>query len=186
MVWILMVYHKDHMSRCECIIMRLETARLMIRDFVEEDAIDYHRTLGDPEVMGRIPGGPSPSVKFTLEKIRKYNAYMEKEGMTLWALEHKENGEIIGNCGLFHVEMKLEDVEVSYDIRPKYWNQGYATEAATAVLEYGLTSLGLDRIIAITFPDHKASMRVMEKAGMVYVGTGVYYEMEMVVYEKVR
>jgi RimJ/RimL family protein N-acetyltransferase len=55
------------------------------------------------------------------------------------------------------------------------WNKGYATEAAIACLEYGLNNLHLDEIIAVCHPENIGSWRVMEKAGMAYLGTASYY-----------
>ena len=162
----------------------LETERLIIREFTEDDADAFHATAGDPEVMGRIPCGPSPTVKETGRKIAKIIKCYEEWGCCMWALILRETGEMVGDCGLMPVEGKGPEIELTYDIARKHWGKGYATEASIACLHYGLEEMELDRIIAITFPDHFASMRIMEKAGMKRVGLKTYYSQEMVEYEK--
>ena len=74
------------------------------------------------------------------------------------------------------------EVEVAYHFAKEWWGRGLATEAATACLDYGFRELGLREIIAICFPEHVASRRVMEKAGMRYVGPARYYELDLVKY----
>lgn len=162
----------------------LETNRLFIREFTEDDAKAFHATLGDPKVMGRIPGGPSSSVKETRKKIKKIIKYYQKWGCCMWALILKESGEMIGDCGLMPVEGKGPEIELTYDIALVHWGKGYATESSIECLRYGLEEMKLKRIIAITFPDHIASMRVMEKAGMSRIQNKCYYNQEMAVYEK--
>jgi len=160
----------------------LETERLIIRPFTLEDAGAFHFILGDPEVMKDIPSGTSASVDETRERLRKIIKGYETWGFCLWALVNRRTGEMVGNCGLIPVEGKGPEVEVSYDIARKHWGKGYATEAARACLRYGLEELGLEEIIAMTFPHHRASQRVMEKAGMVYRENKRFYGQEMVVY----
>ena len=162
----------------------LETNRLFIREFTENDAEAFHATLGDPKVMGRIPGGPSSSVEETRKKIQKIIKYYQKWGCCMWALILKESGEMIGDCGLMPVEGKGPEIELTYDIALVHWGKGYATESSIECLRYGLEEMNLKRIIAITFPDHIASMRVMEKAGMSRIQNKCYYNQEMAVYEK--
>ena len=74
--------------------------------------------------------------------------------------------------------MPLEDsgyVEIGYRFVPKAWGRGVATEAATRVLDYGFRTLEPDPIVAVIHPDNRASHRVLEKIGLVRVGTGFHY-----------
>ena len=160
----------------------LYTDRLLIRPFVMSDAEELHRIFGDPEVMGRIPGGPSKNLGETRKRLRRIIEDQEKNGHGLWAVLRKEDGRLIGNCGIIQVEGKGPEVELSYDFGREFWGKGYATEAARECLRFGFKELGLKRIIAITYPDHLASRRVMEKSGMTFQGAGRYYNDDMVVY----
>jgi ribosomal-protein-alanine N-acetyltransferase len=160
----------------------LETKRLYIRPFKPEDAEALHEIFGNPEVMGRLPKGSSPSLQVTRERLAKIIKHQNENGLSLWALIEKKSGKLIGDCGLIPVEGKGPEIELSYDISRAYWGKGYATEAAQECLKFGFEKLGLTRIIALTFPDHYASRRVMEKIGMIYEGMAHHYNQDLVQY----
>jgi RimJ/RimL family protein N-acetyltransferase len=83
----------------------------------------------------------------------------------------------------------LEDgpeVELGYKLGPEYRGRGYATEAGRAWLAYGFETLGLDRIVAVAWPENAASWRVMEKLGMTRVGPGHHYGHETLLYRITR
>lgn len=68
-----------------------------------------------------------------------------------------------------------------------YWGCGFVTEASRAVLQFGFETVGLDRIIAIAYPENSGSRRVMEKVGMTYQGSGThYFNIDMVHYAITR
>jgi RimJ/RimL family protein N-acetyltransferase len=163
----------------------IETARLVIRSFTLRDAPALHeRVFGDDEAMRFIPRGASPSVERTRASIERFIRHEREHGFGLWAVDLKETGELIGDTGLYLVQGVGPEVEVAYHYGKKWWGQGYATEAATACLRFGFTECGLGEIIAICFPEHLASRRVMEKAGMRYVGPARYYDLDLVKYVK--
>jgi len=165
----------------------METARLVIRSFTLQDAPALHeRVFGDDEAMRFIPRGASTSVERTRGSIERFIRHEREHGFGLWAVELKETGELIGDAGLFLVQGIGPEVEVAYHLGKAWWNQGYATEAATACLRFGFKECGLTEIIAICFPEQAASRRVMEKAGMTYVGPARYYELDLVKYVKRR
>ncbi|HUQ40863.1 MAG TPA: GNAT family N-acetyltransferase [Candidatus Limnocylindrales bacterium] len=164
-----------------------ETPRLVIRSFEPRDAAALHaRVFGDAETMKYIPRGASPSLDRTRASIDRFLRHEREHGFGLWAVELKETGELIGDCGLFLVQGVGPEVEVAYHFGRDWWGQGFATEAAAACLRYGFAQCDLTEIIAICFPDHAASRRVMEKAGMRYVGPARYYDLDLVKYEKRR
>jgi [ribosomal protein S5]-alanine N-acetyltransferase len=86
-----------------------------------------------------------------------------------------------GHCGL-HYLGNTPEVELTYAINPFYWGQGFATEAAKAVLRWGFDTLGLKQIVAVTAPDNAASRRVMQKLGMQYEKNIQYGGAEAVYY----
>jgi RimJ/RimL family protein N-acetyltransferase len=90
-------------------------------------------------------------------------------GFGLYAVELKEDGIPIGICGLIKRDF-LDDVDIGFAFLPKYWRQGYAYEAASAVLAYGHGVLGLKRIVAITALDNHSSARLLEKLGLRFEG----------------
>lgn len=161
----------------------IETPRLVIRSFEIADAEQLHeRVLGDEETMRFIPRGASPSLERTRGAVERFIRHEREHGFGLWAVELRATGELIGDCGLVYVEGKGPEVEVAYHFAKEWWGRGLATEAARACLEYGFRELALREIIAICFPEHVASRRVMEKAGMRYVGPARYYELDLVKY----
>src|SRR6266540_742959 len=94
-----------------------------------------------------------------------------EHGFGLWAVELRATGALIGDCGLVYVEGRGPEIEVAYHFAKEWWGRGLA-----------LRVLALREIIAICMPEHVASRRVMEKAGMRYVGPARYYELDVVKY----
>jgi ribosomal-protein-alanine N-acetyltransferase len=101
------------------------------------------------------------------------------------AVVERASGRVIGACGLQLLEDGPE-VELGYRLGRASRGHGYATEAARVWLEYGFETLGLDRIVAVAWPENTASWRVMEKCGMRLVGPGHHYGHETVLYELTR
>lgn len=165
----------------------IETRRLTIRSFTTRDAPALHeRVFGDPEVMRFIPRGASVSLERTRGTIERFIAHEREQGFGLWAVDLNETDELIGDAGLSLVEGRGPEVEVAYHFGKAWWGHGYATEAATAAMDFGFRECGLSEIIAICYPEHAASRRVMEKAGMRYAGEAQYYGTDVVKYVKRR
>lgn len=161
----------------------LETERLVIRSFTGADASALHeRVFGDPDTMRYIPNGASPSVERTRAAVERFVRHEREHGFGLWAVTLNDTGELIGDCGLVLVEGKGPEIEIAYHIGKPFWGKGYATEAARACLAYGFKELRLEEIIAICYPEHMASRRVMEKAGMRYAGTARHYDTDLAKY----
>ncbi|TMC78713.1 MAG: GNAT family N-acetyltransferase [Chloroflexi bacterium] len=107
-------------------------------------------------------------------------------GLGLWALELRATAEFLGQVGLFPVEGKGPEVEVAYELAPRAWGRGYATEAARALVDYGFGEIGLLRIVALIVPDNARSRRVAEKCAMTLEGPGRFYGLDLVVYATSR
>jgi len=158
---------------------RLETARLVIRPLDERDAPAWIAMVSDPEVRRFLPAGPVPTME-TFERAIESRHAMEREiGYAMWAVDDRSAGTFIGQCGIRPAKSMDEhagpEIDLAYHFVRASWNKGYAAEAAIAVLAYGLRSVGLDRIMAVTLPENVGSWRVMEKAGMRYDGLADYY-----------
>ena len=155
--------------------MQLETARLRIRSFEPADAAAMLEVFGDPEVRKYLPPFPDPTIESMGKSVARRMAMERDHGHALWAVEVRQTGELIGDCGLMLVEGTGPEVEIAYHYKRSAWNHGYGTEAAIACLAKGFGPIGLERIIAICFPENVGSWRIMEKAGMRYEGTADYY-----------
>jgi RimJ/RimL family protein N-acetyltransferase len=147
---------------------RLETERLLLREFVAEDAAAFYRLNSNPLVV-RYTGDPGvKSVEEAREGLlaRPIADYL-KYGFGRWACVFKNNGEIIGFAGLKYLD-DLKEVDLGYRFLPEYWGIGLATEASRAVLADGFGRLGLTRIIGLVEPANVRSVRVLEKLGMTF------------------
>ncbi len=125
--------------------------------------------FGDPEVV-RYLSGSTLGRDEVARGVERQIAYQDEYGFSLWAVELRSTGEVIGDTGLMPFQHVGPEVEVGWRLARAHWGRGYATEAAKAAIGHGLADLGLGRIIAVAHPDNAASRRVMEKCGMVYEG----------------
>jgi RimJ/RimL family protein N-acetyltransferase len=166
----------------------LETERLVIRPYRDGDAAGLHDVFGSPEVMRWTPSPPSKDVAETAQRLARTMAFTERQppGLGLWALDLRASGEFLGQVGLFPVEGKGPDVEVAYELAPRAWGHGYATEAARALIDYGFAEMGLARIVALILADNTRSRRVAEKCAMTLEGPGRFYGLDLLVYARSR
>jgi [ribosomal protein S5]-alanine N-acetyltransferase len=144
----------------------LSTERLVLRHLRADDADFILELLNEPSFIRNIGDKGIRTVDGARDYIvegpvRSY----EKFGFGLFAVELKETREPIGMCGLIKRD-SLEDVDVGFAFLPKYWSKGYAYESASAVMDWGRATFGLDRIVAITDPENYGSIRVLEKLGL--------------------
>lgn len=151
----------------------IETERLIIRRFVPEDANDVYEACNDFEMVKTTLGLPWPYTKEMAESWIPKVAQREVDGTSYeFAICFKENPEkIIGCVALTDVNPRAKRAEMGYWVARKHWKNGIATEAAKAMLKFGFEEVGLHSVIARYFDINPASGRVMEKAGMTYVGT---------------
>jgi RimJ/RimL family protein N-acetyltransferase len=148
----------------------LETPRLLLRPFVLADAPAVQRLAGAPEVAEMTMTIPFPYPDGLAEQwIRTHPEHFAKGDAATWAITLRDTSDLIGSISLV-IERRNERAEMGYWLGVPYWNQGYMTEAAAAVLESGFTTLELHRIYASHFTRNPASGRVMQKIGMRYEG----------------
>jgi RimJ/RimL family protein N-acetyltransferase len=138
--------------------------------------------------MKWTPSAPSKDVAETAQRLARTVAFTARQppGMGLWALELKHTSEFLGQVGLFPVEGKGPEVEVAYELAPRAWGHGYATEAARALVDYGFGELSLRRIVALILPDNARSRNVASKCGLILEGPGRFYGLDLVVYARER
>lgn len=142
-----------------------ETARLLIREFEGGDTPALVKILGDPSVMEFSSKGALTEAD-TAEFIQWCNGSYQEHGYGQWALLERKSGVLIGFCGLSHATVDgVDEVEIAYRLAQNQWGKGLASEAASAVLEYGFSICNIDSIVGIVSPRHEASIRVLEKVG---------------------
>jgi ribosomal-protein-alanine N-acetyltransferase len=166
--------------------MILETDRLLLRTWTREDVADVLRVYSDPEVTRFLgTGAPDQTQEDARKRLERQIARQEKYGHTMWATIEKATGQLVGSCGLIPLE-DTGEIEVGYHLGRWVWGRGYATEGARACLDHGFHRLGLDRIVAVVVPANLASVRVLEKIGMIYQGLAHHYNREVKKYALTR
>lgn len=150
--------------------MTLETPRLVLRPYSEADLPALIRLAGAREVAITTLRIPHP---YTEENAREYLAICQAESasgpVTRFAITLRADGQFCGGAGL-RLDPAHRHAELGYWLGVPFWGQGYATEAARAMLAYGFDTLALHRIYASHFAGNDASGRVLRKIGMKYEG----------------
>lgn len=148
--------------------MIVETSRLQLRPIALQDQAAFRGIYGDPSVMQHMFGGAKSADDSDKSVVRKCE-HWQTHGYGLWSVIYKENGALIGHCGLGWLE-PLDEVEVAYLLAAPYWGRGLGSEAVRASLDHGFGHHGFARIVAIAPPENLGSLRVMERCGMRRVG----------------
>jgi len=141
-----------------------ETEKLIIREFILEDAENLRRLHEDKEVTKYIDSKGYIDIETTTKTLQEKileNAY-KKYGYGRWAVHLKANGLFIGWCGLEFLESENE-ADLGFRFQKRFWNKGFATEAAKACIDFGFNELKLTKIIARVIPENTASIQVLKK-----------------------
>ena len=142
----------------------IQTGRLTIRKFSEEDAEFMLRLMNEPPFLRHIGDRGVRTIADARAYIREGPlASYERHGFGLFLVELKGSRVPIGICGLLKRE-SLEDCDIGFALLAEFWSRGYAFEAASAVLA-DARAAGVKRILAITSQDNTASMALLEKLG---------------------
>jgi RimJ/RimL family protein N-acetyltransferase len=147
----------------------LETERLVLREFTEDDVDNLVELDSDPGVMHFINGGrPTPRHEIEGDVLPAFLGYYERfAGYGFWAAIEKSSERFVG---WFHFRpanlADPDEVELGYRLVKSVWGKGYATEGSRALIDKGFAELGVRRVVAFTMVVNVASRRVMEKAGL--------------------
>ena len=145
--------------------MQLQTARLILRSFREEDVDVMAQLFANPDFM-RFSLGAFTERKQTVAFIEKVMGWHRAGIPSQFAVVPRGEEAVIGYCGFFHHPEVPGEVEIGYRLHPDYWNRGLITEAAHAVRDHGFADLKLPRVISLIHPENIPSRRVAEKNGM--------------------
>jgi RimJ/RimL family protein N-acetyltransferase len=154
----------------------LETDRLLLRHFTEEDADELVALNSDPEVM-RYLGGVKPAEETRDDILPAFLEYHRGDPrIGFFAAIERWSG---GFVGWFHLRPEHEppyEMELGYRLKRSAWGKGYGTEGSRALIAKAFEELGVDRVVATADEDNTRSRRVMEKAGMRLVGHFVFHD----------
>lgn len=163
----------------------LETARLRLRSFRDEDLDDYAALCADPEVMRYLGTGQTLGRAEAWRQMAFILGHWRLRGFGLWAVEARDSGELLGRIGHLHPE-GWPGFEVAWTLARPHWGKGYATEGARAAVAHAFTALGRDRVISLIHPENRASIRVAERIGERPTGRAEVFGHEVIVYELTR
>ena len=142
----------------------LETERLWLRAFREEDLDAYAAICADAEVMRYLGDGRALSRADAWRQMALIIGHWTLRGYGLWAVEERATGALVGRLGFFYPE-GWPGFELGWMLRRASWGRGYATEGAGRALAHAFTEMGRDRLISLIRPDNRASIRVAERLG---------------------
>ena len=145
----------------------IETKRLILREWKDEDIPAFVAMNQDPRVMEFFPALRTEQESRAL--VERIGQHFRAHGFGAFAVELKATGEFIGFVSLMIPDFEahfIPCVEIGWRLAHKFWGKGYATEAAKAVLKSGFEKHGLKEIVSFTSILNQPSMRVMEKIGL--------------------
>jgi len=150
----------------------VETDRLVLRPWREDDGVELQRLFSDPAVRGGRSFPPERIARFAESSVRQWRV----NGFGPWAAIEKSTGDWIGRIGLDQLDdwPEVDKIEIGFELHKAWWGRGLATEGALTALDFGFEQHGLERIISVTAAAHTAARRVREKAGLTYRGTRLW------------
>jgi len=145
-----------------------ETERLVMRDWQEGDGDRFYEAMNTPGVMQWL-GGVQDRATWNAA-YERLQSYKRDFGHTFWLLERKDDGELVGFCGLKRINYEdapnKGDVEIGWRLRESAWGKGYAKEAAIAALNLAFDHWGYDEVVAVTVGPNEPSWGLMLRLGM--------------------
>ena len=145
--------------------MILETERLTLTPLTVEDAPYVYPFMSDPEVMAHLDRAPIEDPDEVKATVAAQVAQMIDRGALYWAIRHTHSGAFLGYCELVDLDWRHHRGELGFIIGREGWGQGFATEAAAALLAHCASPLGLKRMIARTQVGDIRSEKVLRKLG---------------------
>jgi RimJ/RimL family protein N-acetyltransferase len=159
---------------------RLETERLILRMWREDDFEAYAQFCADPEVM-RYLGGKTFDRTEAWRHMAMMIGHWHLRGYGHWAVEEKESGRFAGRLGFLNPD-GWPGFEIGWTLGREFWGRGYATEGSRRALDYAFTELDKDHVISCIHPDNAPSIRVAERLGEKLEGEAEILGIKVLVY----
>ena len=159
----------------------LETPRLRLRMFRQDDFDAYAEMLADPKVMRHLPQGkplPRPEAWRNMAAVL---GHWQLTGFGPWAVEEQASGELVGRIGPF-CPAGWPGLELIWAVRRQSWGQGFAIEGARVALAYIFDRVASNHVISLIRPQNTASIRVAEKIGQRLQGRMEFYGKDVLIY----
>ena len=160
---------------------RIETERLIMRMFSEDDFEAYARICADPEVMRFLGEGKPLSKLEAWRQMASLIGHWHLRGYGFWAVEEKASGQLVGRIGFFN-PAGWPGFELGWTLGRESWGKGYATEGARRALRYAFNEMEREHVISLIHPENRASIRVAERLGEKLEGRTELFGHEVLVY----
>jgi RimJ/RimL family protein N-acetyltransferase len=147
----------------------LQTERLVMRGFRDEDLEALAEISADPEVTKWVGDPNGLTREETWRRLAYFVGHWELRGFGQWALFERDGGRMVGRAGLLQPE-GWPGLEVGWLVGREFWGRGYAPEAGRVAMDWAHDALGADHIISLIEDENERSARVAEKLGMAVEG----------------
>lgn len=154
----------------------METTRLVLRQLSTDDAVILYQYWTDSAVTEHLTLEPFKALEEAVAMIELLNGLPEKNQGIRWAITRKTDGQVLGTCGFHNFKPEHQRVEMGYELGQQYWKQGIMTEALTAILNYGFTNMGYNRVEAFVNVGNDKSEGILKKLSFKLDGTLREYE----------
>lgn len=161
-------------------VITLETDRLKLRGWRNEDFDAFAELCADPEVMRFLGGKPLDRLE-AWRQFAFHVGHWELRGYGHWLVEEKSTGRLAGRVGFMN-PVGWPAFEIGWTLKREFWGKGYATEAARRALQYGFNELDKSHIISLIHPENKASIRVAERLGETLEGKTELFDHDVLIY----
>jgi len=151
----------------------LETPRLILRQFTEDDALLVLRLNSQPEVVKYVHEPLLETEESAREILLNVILPQYQNKLGRWATHTKHDNEFIGWCGLKYLQ-ESDEIDLGYRFHPSAWGKGYATEAAGHTLAYALSEQKIEVVTGRAHIQNLASLKVLEKIGMRWIRDEVF------------
>ena len=155
---------------------QLETKNLLLRRIHPSDASALFKILADGEVTRFYDDDAFTDISQASDQIEAWENGFKNKGCIRWGITRKEEGTLIGSCGLYGFHTWYRRASIGYELARDYWRQGIMTETLCAILNYGFGEMELNRIESVVIPENTASTIMLEKLGFRKEGLLEEYE----------
>jgi RimJ/RimL family protein N-acetyltransferase len=147
------------------IVPELQTERLLMRGFRDDDLDGWAAICSDPEVTRWVGDPEGLSREDAWRRMAYFVGHWGLRRCGQWALVERSTGRLVGRAGLLYPEA-WPGLEVGWLVGREHWGRGFAPEAARAAMEWARTALGADHVVSLIEDENERSQRVAEKLGM--------------------
>ena len=162
--------------------MQIETERLILRRLKDADATALFQTVGDPVVM-RYWRVTDKTEDDALKRIQTMESHWERHGFGDLAVIEKETDELIGFCGVHHIDF-MQEVNIGYTFKKIKWGQGFGYESGKAALAFGFNKMELDFITAVIEKPNIASRKLAQKLSLTFWKEFSHEGLDLIAYGK--